>query len=74
MDFATECGFENDDSAKELMDASIKAMNDDDVFEDEQEKSLEDKLKGIIRMYQERINDYEENVKEFEKDHGKLDY
>ena len=37
MDFATECGFENDDSAKELMDASIKAMNDDDVFEQEGE-------------------------------------
>jgi hypothetical protein len=35
MDFATECGFENDDSAKELMDAGIQAMNDDDVFEDE---------------------------------------
>ncbi len=39
MDFATECGFENDDSAKELMDAGIQAMNDDDVFEDEENDS-----------------------------------
>jgi len=33
MDFATECGFETDESAKELMDAGINAMNSDDVFE-----------------------------------------
>lgn len=72
MDFATECGFENDDSAKELMDASIKAMNDDDVFE-EDDQSLEDKLKGIIGEYQGMIDDYEDNVRRFEKDYGKSD-
>ena len=47
MDFATECGFENDDSAKELMDASIKAMNDDDVFEQDEE----DKPGEMVRYF-----------------------
>ena len=57
MDFATECGFENDDSAKELMDAGIQAMNDDDVFEDEHEENTEEKLEDMIKSHQFKIDD-----------------
>lgn len=38
-----------------------------------EEESLEDKLNGIIDMYQRQIDEYHEDAKEFEKDHGELD-
>lgn len=67
MDFATECGFENDDSAKELMDASIKAMNDDDVFEDDNYANTEEKLQDMIDSHQATIDDnHPEEIKVFD--------
>lgn len=82
MDFAKECGFKNDDAAKDLMDKAIELygeMRSGAVREavpvtstDDGDKSLEDKLNDIIGMYQSQIDEYEEMAKEFEKDHGEL--
>ena len=71
MDFAKECGFKNDDAAKDLMDKAIELygeMRSGAVREDEGDESLEDNLKSTVESYKRRISDYHEEVAELEKD------
>lgn len=69
MDFASECGFPNDDSAKELMDKAIdlySEMRSGAVREDEEDESLESLLKGAIEGTQYMIDEYEKKRVELE--------
>ena len=71
MDFAKECGFKDDDGAKDLMDKAVELygeMRSGAVREDEGDESLEDNLKSTVESYKRRINDYHEEVAELEKD------
>ena len=71
MDFAKECGFKNDDAAKDLMDKAIELygeMRSGAVREDEGDESLEDNLKSKVEGYKLRIKDYHEDFAELEKD------
>ena len=71
MDFAKECGFKNDDAAKDLMDKAIELygeMRSGAVREDEGDESLEDNLKSKVEGYILRIKDYHEDFAKLEKD------
>ena len=71
MDFAKECGFKDDDGAKDLMDKAVELygeMRSGAVREDEGDESLEDNLKSKVEGYKLKIKDYHEDFAELEKD------